>query len=428
MSADNLDKEIAEGLARAERMIQRRKRMYIVAGIVTLVVIGLTLGGLLWNNQPVAQGLSTLTALTIMTATQTVEPTQSATATITPTIEPTATSSPTPTQTAIPAQHLLFLAENKSGQYSIYSMNMSSGKLATEGALPSIGDFYARWTNAGDKLALISRNNKVYIWHTEKNAIDSLSLALPAIRTRTSLVWSWDGGNLAIKIDEKSMSVIDLETSSSILYRSEKNLGWANIDWLPISDSVIYHELGKGLMRVDVDNLYNPEIIMLYTSHIERFVVSPDGSFVAILNDGRVLIYPVRTQGSEPVVARRLPAIYKPLAYVSDMRWSPDGQKISIWVETYDGSTVTNTIIVLDTSGSILAEKKLSSYKPRGSSLGKPGEISWSLDSQFLAYSMPTEDGLGSKIYVSNIDGSDIMIVSAGDDFEINIFPGWVWK
>jgi hypothetical protein len=433
---ENLDKEIEAGLARANRMIQRRKRLRVMIGFATLVTLGLVVSGLiLVLGQSASQTLITPTSLVVPTMTQTMDVIASATQTSTPTITPTATYSPTPTQTSIPAQHLFFLAVKESDKHSIFSLNLSTGELLEEAKLEinwenlgntgiSVTDRVS-WTVDGQKVALLTRPSysssyKLYVWDRSENATSSFEFDAQYLFS-PDLSWSSDGNYLAMMADSNLMYIFDIEKSATMIFRNDRSFGYSGIDWVPGSKSVVFHEWGNGLMRVSMSNLAYPELFMLYTSDVESFAISHNGSMIALSNNGRLLVYPARNDGADPISARKLSSLNSSRMMVADIVWSPDNQKIAVMLTTSDGFA--NGVAILSVDGSILMEKKYL-FGRRGDALG----ISWSPDSQLLAYSMPNENGFGSKVYVSNLDGSSITVVSAGDDFTQNKFPGWGWK
>jgi dipeptidyl aminopeptidase/acylaminoacyl peptidase len=153
----------------------------------------------------------------------------------------------------------------------------------------------------------------------------------------TTVVIPGIGGSDRIALTaNKDVYVMDIN-GKNIRQLTNTNLTKFDLQWLPGGNELLYGE-GKCVYKIDANTLSeNPEKLVCFTDEkFEGFRVSPDGKYVAISIQRRLIIFPFdqtllaavpsafELQGSESACLD-----YTKVA-VKSARWSADGKSIAI--------------------------------------------------------------------------------------------------
>jgi hypothetical protein len=162
------------------------------------------------------------------------------------------------------------------------------------------------------------------------------------------------GANKLALTGNNDIYVLDMD-GSDVRQLTNTNVPKFDLQWLPGGDELMYGE-GSCVYKIDAETaLATPEELACFKEpKFDGFRVSPDGKYVAISIEGRLLVLPFDIDAISSVSsAFELQSLedvcldYTDVA-VKGAQWSADGQSLAIIYQSVVGQRIGDTIRVLE--------------------------------------------------------------------------------
>ena len=176
-----------------------------------------------------------------------------------------------------------------------------------------------------------------------------------AVMTPTTALNPATGGASSIALTANDDIYVMNMDGSQIRQLTNTNKPKFDLQWLPSGNELLYREANCVYkVNMEADQAGPQEVVCFNDPRFDGFRVSPDGSFVAISIERRLLVLPFDLQALSAVSSafelqgsEDLCLDYAEVA-VKDARWSSDGQELAILYQSVVNQRIGDTIRVLD--------------------------------------------------------------------------------
>lgn len=288
MSDYNLDREIEEGLARAERMIRRQRLVWglgIAGALVFLAFLVLLGAAIYWLGASRTQPVIVEEKMVVVTAT--VLP-----ITAIPTATRTPAATPTPNATATPfggGSGRIAFSSNSDGNCRLYAMN-ADGSGQTQ-LVESDGWRGALLSPNGQKIAFISQldgeaDTEIYVMNTDGSSKTRLTN-----NDSADFILNWSPDSLKVVFKSATdVSIINIDGSGLTTHNINGFLDeeFGRVTWSPDGGRIAY-ATNNGLFVDSIQRWYWNDRLT-YASRYTYPVWSPDGEKLAFVSHNEIVV------------------------------------------------------------------------------------------------------------------------------------------